>query len=269
MSVSAHLSVQQLASGAAVIVAATLVVPTYAAFVTSGVYDENTVQSNTVDVSATSDGTNTLSLGSFSTLVAPAFADNRGGVIDFDNGTLAGPNTIEATYGVSQSRTITITNQTTHDLEHGSNTFSTPISGASTTAELSKDGPGSTFSTWNDFSFGFDPADKVTAVGATILNNFAVLGTPVGNVGGNVRYTDGSSASTVFSFVSTSSGPGADDTFWGFRAPPGEFIDRFNLTIGNDVFVALDDLAFITIPEPSAALLMILGMGTVLLRRLL
>lgn len=238
----------------AVLIAWTFVTRAQASFVATGVYDENTVQTNVVDVSATTDGANTLSLASFTTLVAAAFAADAGGVINFDNGTLAGPNTIDATYGVSQGLSLSIGNGSSRTWALAFPALSTAISGSGLTPVLSKTGSPQAFSTWNDFIFTFDPNDKVTAVGATILNKFAIVGTPVGNVSGRVRYTDASFATSVFSQVSTGSGSGTDDTFWGFRAPAGLFIDRFELTVTDDDASAyLDDLAFVTIvPEAGA-----------------
>lgn len=240
----------------ATILSAPVTLPASAAYISSGTYDESAVQSNAVDTSATSDGQNTLSLATFSARVATAFAANRGGVIDFDNGTLAGPNTIEATFGVDQTRTITITNASSSSVTQGSTTLSTPISDGS---KLGKAGPAAPFSTWNDFLFDFDPNDRIGAVGGTILSNFAVIGSPVGNVFGRVRYTDGSFTPSVISFVSSGAGLGADDTFWGFQAPTGLFIDRFELTITNDVAAALDDLAFIVVPEPGGRILVFMA----------
>jgi hypothetical protein len=162
---------------------------------------------------------------------------------------------IDATYGVNQSLTFSIANGSSRAWTHATALLSTAISGTGFTPVLSKAGSPQAFSTWNDFIFEFDPNDEVIAVGATILSRLAIVGDPVGNVSGRVHYTDGSFAPSVFSSVL--SGSGTDDTFWGFRAPSGKFIDRLELHVTNDVQAYLDDLAFVLtiVPESNAWLL--------------
>ena len=98
--------------------------PADAAFTTTGIYD-NPNNGNVVDVSATSDSGVEISLASFTALVDLAYQADAGGVIDFDNGSLTGPNTIDANLGVSQSKSITITDATIGTFE-----ISSPASGA-------------------------------------------------------------------------------------------------------------------------------------------
>lgn len=208
-----------------------------AAFTTTGIYDENTFNLNAVDVSATSDAGVEISLSSFTALVELAYNADAGGVINFDSGSLTNSDTIDAVYGVSANRNITITDATIGTLQVPSPS-SISISG---NTSLRK-----TLSTFafdrNDFKFDFDPNDGVKAVGATITSFFS-LGQPIGNVWAIVRYDDNSSSPSVTDFIEHSSG--GDDTFWGFQAPAGRSITRFELIIFNDKWAFLDDLAFV------------------------
>ena len=215
--------------------------PAYASFTTTGVYDSPN-NGNVVDVSATSDAGVEISLSSFTTLVDLAYQADAGGVIDFDNGSLTGTDTIDAVYGVSANKNITIADATIGTLQISSPT-SQSISG---NASMRK-----TLSTFaldrNDFKFDFDPDDGVKAVGATITSFFS-LGSPIGNVWAIVRYDDNSSSLSVTDFIEHSSS--GDDTFWGFQAPAGRSITRFELIISNDKWAHLDDLAFVLDFEP-------------------
>ena len=210
--------------------------PAQAAFTTTGTYDDNTTNGNIVDVSATGDAGEEISLSSFTTLVDLAYQADAGGVINFDSGTLTGTDTIDATFGVSANKNITITDATIGTLQ-----IASPASAISGNASMRK-----TLSTFsfdrNDFIFDFDPNDGVKAVGATILSQFT-LGQPVGNVWGIVRYDDNSSSNSVTDFIENSTS--GDDTFWGFQAPTGRSITRFELIISNDKWAFLDDLAFV------------------------
>jgi hypothetical protein len=98
-----------------------------------------------------------------STLVAAAFAQNRRGVIDFDNGAHTGPFAIDALYGAAQSRSLAIAKGYSRDWARATAVFAPTISGASVTPVLGKTGSPQAFSTWNDFIFDFHPKDRVAA----------------------------------------------------------------------------------------------------------
>jgi len=210
--------------------------PAQAVFTTTGIYD-NPNNGNVVDVSATSDTGEQISLASFTALVDLAYKADAGGVIDFDNGTLTNNETIDANLGVSQTKSITITDATVGTLSVPSPSSST-ISG---NASLIK-----TLSTFvfdrNDFKFDFDPDDNVQAVGATMTSYFS-LGSPIGNVWSIVRYSDTTTSQSVTSFIEHSSS--GDDTFWGFQAPAGKSITRFELVISNDKWGFVEDLGVV------------------------
>ncbi|MCA9103339.1 MAG: hypothetical protein KDA63_19425, partial [Planctomycetales bacterium] len=158
-------------------------------FNTTGVYDENSYQTNAVDTSATYDAADQVSLSTFTDWVATAFQFNRGGVIDFDSGSLTDINTIDAIYGVNGKGTLRITNGTVRGMELiNPLATQTPISGNGGLKKIF----GSDVFDANDFVFEFDPDDGVTAVGITMPSN---IGFPsgIGNVGGRARYSDGSS----------------------------------------------------------------------------
>ncbi|MCC6679434.1 MAG: hypothetical protein IT445_00880 [Phycisphaeraceae bacterium] len=232
-------------------------------YVTTGTYDADP-NLNDVDTSATFDGPNTMSLATFTSLVAIAYNGNYGGVIDFDNGSLTDGNTIDARYGISQANNITITDAAgTGNFTAPTTSPSTAISGSNANSALGRTTNNHAFS-GNSFYFTFNPADQVVAVGATILSNLVIFGSGVGNVGGIARYND--STSSGYTYSNVGNGNGADDTFWGFKAPAGKYITRFELSITNDVYVGLDDLGFILIPEP-ASLLLLSALAPALLSR--
>ena len=215
----------------------------HADFDTTGVYDENIVQANVVDTSATVDNAEQVSLATFTNWVAAAFSLNQGGVIDFDSGSFTDINTIDANYGVNGKKTLRITNPTIRGWELIDPLgLQTSISGTAGMKKIN----GTTSFNGNDFLYDFDADAGVTAVGITMPSN---LGFPsgVGNVSGRVRYSDNTSSASVSSNVA--SPMGADDTFWGFRSPEGKFITRLELLVSNDLFFAIDDLAFIFGPE--------------------
>jgi hypothetical protein len=164
-------------------------------------------------------------------------------VIDFDSGTLTDINTIDANYGVDGKGTLRITNGTTRGMElNALLAVQTPISG---NGGLQKIFGANVFDA-NDFFFDFDPGDGVTAVGLTMPSN---IGFPsaIGNVSGRARYSDNTSSASVSSNIGSPSG--ADDTFWGFRAPEGASITRIELIVSSSSFFAIDDLAFVFGPE--------------------
>ncbi len=209
--------------------------PARAVFTTTGVYD-NPNNGNVVDVSATSDAGEQISLSSFTTLMDLAYQADAGGVIDFDNGTLTGPDTIDANLGISQAKSITITDATIGTLQH-----TNPSSAISGSGSMRKTLSSFAFDR-NDFRFDFAASDNVVAVGATILSQFT-LGQPVGNVWGIVRYDDATSSQSVTDFIENSTS--GDDTFWGFQAPAGKFITKFELLVTNDKWAHLDDLGVV------------------------
>lgn len=233
---------------------------------TVGIYDENLtdedtvaagVQNNVVDVSATSDTGNQVSLATFTSAVQTAFTNDLGGVINFDTGTITsgfGTSSMTATFGTAQSKSITITSAATTNWGTNSSgnrtAISHPIDGTKgNQLFLTGGAPGSSDS--EDFVFIFQPADKVVMVGGTILSR-----TGAANVTFNVTATfsdlstPANTTTSTVSFGSSGGSNGGNDTFAGFKAPNGYFITRvrFDNTDLAGSFRSLDDLGFITSP---------------------
>ncbi|QNN21360.1 PEP-CTERM sorting domain-containing protein [Planctomycetales bacterium ZRK34] len=246
--------------------------PTQAAFTAVGVYDENSVQTNAVDTVATSDANpNQLSLSTFTTQIAAAYAAGFGGVVNFDSGTLTDPNT-SGTYPVSDTFDVSYAGGAKSlrvtDIESGDYTgpgsFSerTAISGSQFLAQISS----SDF--WFDFGAitGGAPGEAVTAVGLTVLSR-ANASFPQ-DVTVLVRFTN----DVVISIPSNiASSNGGDDTFFGIVAPEGESIVRVVVNISNNTaYTGVDDFAFITsiiVPEPGTCSLLVAGCAILLRRR--
>lgn len=252
----------------------------HAAMITVGVYDEATtdentglagIQNNAVDADATSAGTgNLVSLTNFKSSVLAAFNDNLGGVVNFDNGTVDSGTSFNATYGTSQSKTITITNGSLTDWQFlGNSTNRTAIShpGNNVTGEaLAKNGgtPAQQGVTdgGEDFVFNFNAADKVTMVGGTLLSR---SGSSDNSVTALVTFSDATTDSV--NFTSSGSSNGGNDTFAGFKSPDGLFITQFKFELQNNFFRGVDDLGFVTVPEPSTFAMLLGGVGVLLMRR--
>ncbi len=242
----------------------------------SGVYDEQVVRGNTVDASFSSapsamtgagPAPTLLSVATFKTNVATAYAAGRGGVIHFDDvtGPLLTQSEIRAQYGLGNSSTMVITNgggTATWSMDMGSTAAiaATPISGGNY-LRMGNPTIGFTFQTPVE-AFGFTALGRLDARTLSIQINY--------NNGTSVTYgayTVGASgsSSTGFTFSDTS----ANDTFFGFQAPTGLSITRFTLVApgsGNGNNPTLDDIGFI-IPEPSAVVLSAMGALGLMARR--
>jgi hypothetical protein len=236
---------------------------------TVGVYDEQTTQTNAVDHSRTSSGTNTLTVSEFSTLVAGAFTNNLGGVIDFEtvrianNAAVANNGTFSATFGTSQSKSITITNVGVTGLSLGASGASdrTPVSG---TAYAGKNDSAN-----GNFDLNFSSSDNLVAIGFTILgrsNNNTTSATP------SILLSDSTTSNLPSGQFRAANGNTSLDSFWGFQLSPTQISNgvrivglRTNFSTTSH-YSALDDLGFVTVPEPAS--LGLLGLaGPALLRR--
>lgn len=240
-----------------------------------GTYDENTSRLNAVDHSATSDGTHTLSLSSFSTLVNQAFTSGYGGVINFDTGSAFTVNpyasnpsdALIAKYGANFTKSLQITNGSVTDFVTGTDTSQrTPISGNRYLGKSGTAAPGLTLNNaGGNFIFGFSQIDQVIAVGGTLLSRAANQGV----LTGRVSFSDGSTDQTLFSQAASN---GGDDAFYGFRVSDaqqsqGIYITQFEILLPSGQYRGFDDLAFVVAPEPSKSLLLLAGLAFVRLRR--
>jgi hypothetical protein len=246
-------------------------------FGTTGVYDEQTNATNSVDQSV---GAKTVS--EFAADVAAAFSNDSGGVIDFATGTdFSDPqeNTIgrsfDAGFGASQSKTLTFTAD--HDLSVFQNNTAGQVEVVSALPNkdnnlLASNPAQSDVLTLNVGSIlGGTPGEVVTEIGLTILSRdqFAANGDAI-----VTAFYNGALSETLSAAVGNT--PGGGDTFFYFGAPPGSWITALTFdgsqSGGPDVpkrRLPIDDLAFITevitevIPEPSALLVwsLLAGLG--------
>lgn len=247
----------------------------HAAVTLSGVYDESTfdqdtttpgIQNNAVDASGTfSSGTggitdaNTLTVGTFTPLVATAFANNTGGVVTFDNATdsLDSPN-----FTTSSFSGITVTFNLT-----GTSTSISGPTGSGNRLVTSGDmgitrGAGNSDFEFSSFTVtGAGPGVGLTHFGGTLIHRQA-------NQTWNVSAAFSGGGTLTFSPVVFATGDTANskDTFFGIVAPTGETITSVFLD-GNG-FTFMDDIAFITnVPEPSSFAMLFGGIGFLVLRR--
>lgn len=165
-------------------------------------------------------------------------------------------------YGVAATSTLNITSPiSAYQIDMTTNLGATPISGANYLRSTQTGGVAGQ-SNYNYFYFNFDT--NLEAVAFTInARNAARTGDIL------LTYNDASSDTFAFS-VATATGSGATstpDTFFGFQAPTGKSISGLTIRPAGGNFLPIDDLAFITVPEPSSALLGVIGALTLLRRR--
>jgi hypothetical protein len=203
----------------------------------SGVYDEQVVNQNAVDVAAsgTVGGTLvTVTVGTHGTRVAAAYAAGTGGVIHFDDTTeVSDDSSIVAS--MPGGGVLTITGSTGYKIDRGTNIGSTPISGNTYLRNSS---------TTQTYNFSLPLSDLAVTVLARNASR---------TITATVTYDDNSTGSLSNVAVATNTGSGATsspDTFFGFEAPAGRTIKSLVLAGGTNGFFAVDDLSFVSVPEP-------------------
>lgn len=239
--------------------AALAATPATAALIATGIYDEQSVQTNAVDFSMPySDNTNFttgigLTLGAaqirtdaeFKPLVEAAFADGRGGVITFDGVDNADYSQVQS-FSVSfagGTKGLTFANRIGgHHSIAGPGGDRTAISGSQ---YLGTGGNPHFDLDLTDFT-GFGPNEKITAIGVTLLGrnnqgtgrNYRVI----------ARYTNGvaDGSSATFRSLDMQAGNTTQDSFSGIVAPTGFWITSIRVQSDSGTFTSLDDLAFIT-----------------------
>ncbi|MCC5847637.1 MAG: PEP-CTERM sorting domain-containing protein [Verrucomicrobia bacterium] len=245
---------------------------TYAQMLTVGVYDPAT-QANRVDNDILNPGTiitaqptGAIGVAEFTTNVADAFANNMGGVIDFESGSLGQ----QAHFGVDGSLRMTPTFTGWGGLESNNNNGRIPISG---TTRLNGPSDGTASITFGSFSDALGnplPGYKVSQVGITMIARDDRLWT------GTVTATFSDLTTASYSIVGLGNyGTPSDllnppeDTFLGFTAPAGQGITgiSFARTAGGNFTLNADDLGIVAIPEPGTLMLLGLALGTLLLFR--
>ncbi len=236
-----------------------------ATLLTTGVYDEQDVQTNSVnhEMGFSSNTTWTTGIGQtlgadqiipledFKTQVAAAHANGRGGVINFDGvnpDDYSGMQSFGASFA-DGAKTLTFENRI-----DGSYSINDPrgdrtaISGDQFLATS-----GNPHFDFNLTNFvGFEQHEQVVSIGVTVLGrdgqgtgrNFRVI----------ARYTDGNDtgSSSTFRSFDMENGNTTEDSFSGIMAPDGYWITSLRVHSDNGIFTGIDDLAFTTtiIPEP-------------------
>ncbi|MCB9853070.1 MAG: hypothetical protein H6819_08240, partial [Phycisphaerales bacterium] len=226
---------------------------------TTGIYDENTIQVNTVDFDAIGSA---FTASQFAVDIASAFANDRGGVID---GTVA----MTHEFGVNQTKSLDLNLIDGTNIGTGvPNGSPTAISGTAAFASTPDGG-------FNYTAFGFtnilnaDPDEHVIALGVTTLS---LNNRDYGNVTATGLLASGGSVSAVrHMFEPAAQG----DTFFGLRAPANDYFTGFTLrydgAVGGDNRLWFDDIGFITdivsVPEPASVLFLSIGALPMLGRR--
>jgi hypothetical protein len=202
--------------------------------------DENVLQANQIDVSATA-----LAFGQMTLDAAAAYDAGLGGVIDFDNGSFAGPRTIDATFA-GGARLLRITNSV-RDWSIGNLGFAG--GGAiSNNRVIFLGGPTTTNHRWvmdgvyDALTEALRP-ERVTKFGFTIIDSG--FNGVSNTVSATAFFSDGASEAIVHTIPL---GGNTFDTFFGFEAPAGRFITELTLTGTNNT--AGEDFAFVTMPVP-------------------
>jgi hypothetical protein len=266
-----------LASGVAGMAASNAATITTAG--TSGVFDENIDAANQLDVQQPS-GT----LAAFKSAVATAYANNLGGVIDWETGVTATPSvttssnntlsTVNVAYGTSATQTLALTFD--RSMELYTNDINNQIqalsqNGASWHNAVLPQGTAASSVAYN-MSFG---GAQVIEIGAAMpsRSTFAANGVTAVNFRATATFSDATTSVINYGMGGV---PGTGDTFLHFAAPAGETITSFSVTWLSETGGTLangqrrpvmDDFAFILIPEPSVAVLSLAGLSLAFRRR--
>jgi hypothetical protein len=240
-------------------------IPLQGALITTGIYDEQEAQPNSVNfemgyssnatwttgIGQTLGAAQIVSLADFKTNVADAFAAGRGGVITFDGVNPEDYNQIQSFSSsfAEGAKSLTFTNVDGHGGNYSINTGGgrTTISG-----EHYLGTGGNPHYNFDLTSSGFEAGENVVSIGVTLL------GRNSNGTGRNFRviafYTDGinNGSSSTFRSFDMQNGNGTQDSFSGIVAPEGYWITRLRVHSDNSIFTSIDDLAFTTaiIPEP-------------------
>ena len=192
---------------------------------------------------------NSFTATTFATNMTTAFANNTGGVWNFDGTAfnVANGETITLNYGVSQANNVVMTLSATNSINQGG------VAGEATSGatQMGLNGDGSTRT--------FTPSKPLVSIGIFSLDrNTAATTSSI-----SVTFLDNTTAST--------SGANGDFTYFqGLSASGTNYIKSFSINQSN--FIRYDDLGFVVasaVPEPASAatLVGLAAVGFVALRR--
>jgi hypothetical protein len=194
--------------------------------------------SGPIEFQATTDTGIQLSHATFTAAVTTAFADNAGGVLDYES-----ENEITGTFDAVVFGTGGLYKLGINQVFNTAGTAGrTPSSGNEMTAFGSAT-PTITFGSIRDSSGSVISGRGVTQVGFVVLsrNDYAATFQAIANFSGG--------GNTVSSRL-IGQNAGGQDTFFGFRSPDGESITSINIVMtkqgGGDAFLGLDDFGFVT-----------------------
>jgi hypothetical protein len=192
---------------------------------------------------------NSLNVTTYAGIIATAFANNTGGVWDFEGApfNVVSGETITLNYGASLSSQLVLTLLE----DAGANGINQSLNAGEPTSGLGLLGFGGSAATRT-----FTPSTPLLTLGIFNSDRNDAGRTPVITV----TYQDNSTAST--------SGANADEVFFhGLSGTLANPIVSFSISQNN--FVRYDDLGFVVVPEPTTAALagLALACGAVLRRR--
>ncbi len=234
---------------------------------TTGIYDENAVATNTVDVEL-----GTKSLAQFKTDVLAAYNVNAGGVIDWETGVTSTASVVGASNNSLQNINVAYGASATESLSIGfgrqMELYTNNVAGQVSVVSAETDRANSILvgnsGDARAFTMTFAGAD-LTEVGATLLSR-----TTFTSGGDDVTVTANLSGGSSLSLNTTiGKTAGADDTFFYFAASEGETIDSLTFTnnttshsLDLQARLVLDDFGFVAtaVPEPSSLVLGIAGL---------
>ena len=221
---------------------------------TTCTYDENALSPNVVDRSAPflgGDGAGDKSglvpdLRSFVASITAACQGGVGGVVDFESGELDSPMSFTVLFGGNgKSFVVRQSTESGYVVRTYEKEVRTPVSGKHA---LAKEMGSPHYEFRLGPVTGGVPNEHVIALGLTLLgrNNSNARSQWTGVATIPDRQGNTGIITNRITNLNTGTGNATDDTFFGFRAPPGFFIVSGLLLSDTGAFTSVEDLAFLT-----------------------